>query len=305
MIYRSILSCFPRPISIGLFPNKFNLRINSPKYLKRLEVRNPLPSCANYYSILNRSERNSFQYRLSSHTKFPACHYHLKSLLYKEKVEDNSTDKDQKNDSSKSPTKSDLDDENLSLFQKLKLMYTRYWYVVIPVHGVTSIFWFGGFFFAAKSGVDITPILEKLNISMPYLLESDIGYYGIAYAMYKIASPARYTVTLGCTTFAINYLKNRGYIKPVPTKQELKVMYEDKREELKEKSEEIVEKYQEKKGEMKEKVEELREKYQDKADEMRGRYKERRRKFFRRYGLPKRRENGDSINNNNNTNSKR
>ncbi|KAB7494249.1 C18orf19-like protein B [Armadillidium nasatum] len=247
--------------------------MNSPKYLKRFEVRNQLPNyvgCANYYSILNRSERNSFQYRLSSHTKFPACHYHLKSLLYKEKVGDNSTDKDQ-------------NEENLSLFQKLKLMYTRYWYVVIPVHGVTSIFWFGGFFFAAKSGVDITPILEKLNISMPYLLESDIGYYGIAYAMYKIASPARYTVTLGCTTFAINYLKNRGYIKPVPTKEELKVMYEDKREELKEKSEEIVEKYQEKKGEMKEmyheKVVELREKYHDKADEMRGRYKERRRKL--------------------------
>lgn len=38
----------------------------------------------------------------------------------------------------------------LSLFQKFKQMYKDYWYVLIPVHCVTSVFWAGGFYFAVK-----------------------------------------------------------------------------------------------------------------------------------------------------------
>ncbi|XP_042879219.1 protein FAM210A-like isoform X2 [Penaeus japonicus] len=120
-------------------------------------------------------------------------------------------------------------EEKLSLVQKFKLMYKQYWYVLIPVHVVTSIVWYGSFFIAAKSGVDIVPMMEKLGAGekiLSHLRNSNAGYYAIAYAMYKIATPARYTVTIGGTTLSINYLKKRGYIKPVPSSEQLKEMYE-------------------------------------------------------------------------------
>lgn len=56
-----------------------------------------------------------------------------------------------------------------------------------------------------------------------------MGYIAISYALYKIATPLRYTVTLGGTTISIKYLKDWGYIKPVPSKQQLKTMYEVKK----------------------------------------------------------------------------
>lgn len=35
----------------------------------------------------------------------------------------------------------------LSLFQKFKVLWKNYWYVMLPVHVVTSAFWFGGFYY--------------------------------------------------------------------------------------------------------------------------------------------------------------
>ena len=59
-----------------------------------------------------------------------------------------------------------------------------------------------------------------------------MGYIAISYALYKIATPARYTVTLGGTTVSINYLKKWGYIKPVPSPEKLKEMYLEKKDNL-------------------------------------------------------------------------
>lgn len=36
------------------------------------------------------------------------------------------------------------------LIQKFKVMYRDYWYVLIPVHVATSIFWFGGFYYIVR-----------------------------------------------------------------------------------------------------------------------------------------------------------
>lgn len=38
-------------------------------------------------------------------------------------------------------------EEKLSIFQKFKKMYKEYWYVLLPVHCVTSVFWFGSFYY--------------------------------------------------------------------------------------------------------------------------------------------------------------
>ncbi|EFA03807.2 uncharacterized protein C18orf19 homolog B [Tribolium castaneum] len=122
-----------------------------------------------------------------------------------------------------------------SIFQRFKQMYKEYWYVLLPVHLVTSAAWFGGFYYLAKSGVDIVGILESWNISeriVNPLRDSSMGYVAVAYALYKIATPARYTVTLGGTTISINYLKKWGYIKPVPSKERLKEMYFEQKDNL-------------------------------------------------------------------------
>lgn len=67
---------------------------------------------------------------------------------------------------------------------------------------------------------------------LSHLRESSMGYLAVAYAMYKISTPLRYTVTLGGTTISINYLKKWGYIKPVPSKEQIKEQYLVRKENL-------------------------------------------------------------------------
>ncbi|KAL1123847.1 hypothetical protein AAG570_001618 [Ranatra chinensis] len=115
-------------------------------------------------------------------------------------------------------------------------MYRDYWYVLLPVHVVTSCGWFGGFYYLAKSGVDLAAFAETMNFSESLVDKlrsgghNTTGYLAISYALYKIATPLRYTVTLGGTTLSINYLKEWGYIKPMPKREELKKIFNDKRE---------------------------------------------------------------------------
>lgn len=40
--------------------------------------------------------------------------------------------------------------EKLSIFKRFKQMYRDYWYVLLPVHLVTSVGWFGGFYYIAE-----------------------------------------------------------------------------------------------------------------------------------------------------------
>ncbi|CAG9858295.1 unnamed protein product [Phyllotreta striolata] len=168
------------------------------------------------------------------------------------------------NESKKSET------EKLTLFQRIKQMYRDYWYVLVPVHIVTSTMWFGGFYYMAKSGFDIVHILESWNVSdkvINPLRDSSMGYFAIAYACYKIATPARYTVTLGGTTLSINYLKKWGYIKPVPSTERMKAIYQEKKkslaEGLQEKKETFIESIQETKEGIKEKKDNLMESIQE------------------------------------------
>lgn len=40
-------------------------------------------------------------------------------------------------------------EQKLGLFQKFKKMYKEYWYVMVPVHLVTSALWFGSFYYVS------------------------------------------------------------------------------------------------------------------------------------------------------------
>ncbi|XKL69407.1 hypothetical protein PGB90_007176 [Kerria lacca] len=138
-----------------------------------------------------------------------------------------------------------------SLLQKFKQMYKEYWYVLVPVHLITSAFWFTSFYYLSKSGVDIASVLESIGAGENLIEKlrnknSTIGYIAISYALYKIATPIRYTVTLGGTTLTIKYLKDYGYIKPIPPPNKLKEIIHEKKDILIEKKENLKIRYKDK-----------------------------------------------------------
>lgn len=54
--------------------------------------------------------------------------------------------------------------------------------------------------FLICSGVDIPALMESVNISETIIAKvknSSMGHFAIAYLLYKICTPIRYTVTLG------------------------------------------------------------------------------------------------------------
>lgn len=107
-------------------------------------------------------------------------------------------------------------EEKLGLFKRFKKMWKDYWYVMIPVHLVTSAGWGGGFYLMCKSGLDVQSILAALGTSEAYLekiSQSEYTYIALAYACYKVATPIRYTVTIGGTTYTIRHLTRMGVLK--------------------------------------------------------------------------------------------
>ncbi|KAH9639879.1 hypothetical protein HF086_015730 [Spodoptera exigua] len=139
------------------------------------------------------------------------------------------------------------------LIQKFKHMYRDYWYVLIPVHVATSAVWFGGFYYVVRSGVDVLAILNTLGVSetiIAPLRDSAAGYFALALALYKLVTPLRYAVTVGGTTVAINKMKQLGYLKPVPSKERIKEIIQEKKDTLQDRFNESKTHYQ---AQMKEK----------------------------------------------------
>ncbi|XP_055759566.1 uncharacterized protein C18orf19 homolog B-like [Salvelinus fontinalis] len=149
-----------------------------------------------------------------------------------------------------------LQDKSIGLVQRFKKTFKQYGKVMIPVHLLTSSVWFGTFYYAAMQGVNVVPFLEFIGLPekiVGLLNHSSGGYALTAYAMYKIATPARYTVTLGGTSFSVQYLRKHGYFStPPPVKDYLQDRMEETREKLTEKMEETKELFSEKMEETKE-----------------------------------------------------
>lgn len=106
------------------------------------------------------------------------------------------------------------------------------------------------------SGVDIVGLLERYEFNesiVSHLKNSKLGHVAIAYFLYKVATPARYTVTLGGTTFAIKFLSKRGIIKPMPSKDKLVQIYKDKKEEVNQKVADKKQEFQDRKQEFRDK----------------------------------------------------
>ncbi|KAM3964866.1 protein FAM210A [Aphomia sociella] len=133
------------------------------------------------------------------------------------------------------------------LFQRFKEMYRDYWYVLVPVHMMTSVVWFGSCYYAVRSGVDVLAILESIGVSETLLApirDSSAGYFALAFALYKAATPLRYAVTVGGTTIAIKKLTAIGWIKPVPSKERIKELLQEKKDTLQDRFNESKQHYQ-------------------------------------------------------------
>ncbi|XP_063042006.1 uncharacterized protein C18orf19 homolog A [Engraulis encrasicolus] len=155
-----------------------------------------------------------------------------------------------------------LQDKSIGLVQRFKKTFKQYGKVMIPVHLLTSSVWFGSFYYAAMHGVNVVPFLEYVGFpdKLVKLLEnSQSGYALTAYAMYKIATPARYTVTLGGTSLSVRYLRKHGHLStPPPVKEYIQEKMDETRDRFSEKMEETKDRFSEKMEETKDRFSELR-----------------------------------------------
>ncbi|XP_015213234.1 uncharacterized protein C18orf19 homolog A [Lepisosteus oculatus] len=175
-----------------------------------------------------------------------------------------------------------LQDTSSGLYQRFKKTFKQYGKVMIPVHLVTSTVWFGSFYYAAMKGVNLVPFLEFVGLPerlVSMLKDSQSGYALTAYAMYKIATPARYTVTLGGTSYSVKYLRKHGYLStPPPVRDYIQDKMEETRERLSEKMEETKERITEKMEETKDKFTETKDKFSEKLQETKDKVAFRRKK---------------------------
>ncbi|XP_077384245.1 uncharacterized protein C18orf19 homolog A-like isoform X2 [Festucalex cinctus] len=164
-----------------------------------------------------------------------------------------------------------LQDKSIGLAQRFKKTFKQYGKVMIPVHLITSSFWFGTFYYAAMKGVNVVQFLEMIHMPeslVGLLRNSSSGYALTAYALYKIATPARYAVTLGGTSLSVQYLRKHGYLStPPPVKEYFQDKMEETKERFSEKMEETKERFSEKMEETKDKLSEKLQETKDRVSE--------------------------------------
>lgn len=134
-----------------------------------------------------------------------------------------------------------LQDTSIGLVQRFKKTFKQYGKVMVTVHVLTSSVWLGTFYYAAVKGINVVPFLEFIGMPesiVNILKNSQSGNVLTAYALYKIATPVRYTVTLGGTSISVKYLRKYGYLATPPL---VKDYIQDKMEETKERLSEKME----------------------------------------------------------------
>ncbi|XP_072008386.1 protein FAM210A [Engystomops pustulosus] len=157
-----------------------------------------------------------------------------------------------------------LQDKSIGLVQRFKKTFKQYGKVMVTVHVLTSSVWLGTFYYGAVKGINVVPFLEMVGLPesiVNILKNSESGNVLTAYAMYKIATPVRYTVTLGGTSISVKYLRKYGYLSTPPL---VKDYLQDKMEETKER---FTEKIEETKDMISEKMEETKDRISERLQE--------------------------------------
>ncbi|XP_076469820.1 protein FAM210A-like [Babylonia areolata] len=127
-------------------------------------------------------------------------------------------------------------EENLSIFKRFKRAYKEHGKILVMVHVATSIVWYGSFYALARGGIDVVPWMEHYGFSETMIKPfraGGLGDFAVAYLMYKLATPVRYTVTLAGTNFVIRYRRRKGMMAPKSQEDSLRELYKEGRDKLK------------------------------------------------------------------------
>lgn len=138
----------------------------------------------------------------------------------------------------------------MGIFKRFKNAYKEHGKVLVAVHLVTSTVWMSVFYYAAASGLDLVPLLEKIGAGdkVIEIAHSSFGNLATAYLMYKLATPARYTVTLFGTFSTVKHLRRLGYMKAPDKKDSIRELVKDGRTQMKEKYGDVKDKIGDVKG---------------------------------------------------------
>ncbi|KAJ8303552.1 hypothetical protein KUTeg_019948 [Tegillarca granosa] len=170
-----------------------------------------------------------------------ACSFSAQRLKYPKEQTEKDSLSEKTLQSEGTENKDKTEDKPLSIFQRFKKAYKEHGKILVCVHIATSTVWFGSFYYAAKTGFDIVPLLEKWNFSETVIKpfkSSGLGNIAVAYLMYKLATPARYTVTLGGTNLCIKYFRKTGKMPP-KAEDSLREIYKDGRDRFQERKKNV------------------------------------------------------------------
>jgi len=125
--------------------------------------------------------------------------------------------------------------KKLTLVQRFKKTYKEHGKVLIGVHVATSVMWYASFYLAARQGINVIPLLEWLNVGESYInpLRGNAGYIATTVVLVKLATPLRYSATIGGTLGVIKYLRKEGKMEPVAAEDRLSSMYKEGSENIK------------------------------------------------------------------------
>jgi len=85
--------------------------------------------------------------------------------------------------------------------------------------------------FVDNRGVDVVPLLKSLGASERIILpftKPGVGLAAVTYLLYKLATPLRYTVTIGGTHLSVRYLRRWGYLPPIASSDTIRSMVKTK-----------------------------------------------------------------------------
>jgi len=85
--------------------------------------------------------------------------------------------------------------------------------------------------FVYNRGVDVVSLLKWLGASERIIapfMKPTVGYAAVTYLLYKLATPLRYTVTIGGTHLSVKYLRHWGYLPPIASTDTIRSMVKTK-----------------------------------------------------------------------------
>lgn len=102
----------------------------------------------------------------------------------------------------------------LSRKDQVKKAFKEYGSTVIIFHVALSLASLGGFYLLVLNGLDVVALVQKLGIESERLSAiSNASTFVVAYAVHKVFSPVRLSITLFSTPIIVRYLRAKGILK--------------------------------------------------------------------------------------------